>query len=99
MLYSGDTAGHSYDDVNKFYGDDTIDINVDNLVSNGYVSIDINETTYFINIYTGPNTTDCCSNLEGVEYDESGSFISVGFALIKVNGVDLLYVPLYDRII
>jgi len=92
-LYTGDTGGQTYDDVNKFYGDDT---NTDELTSNGFVSITINSSTYYIQLYSGTNTTDCCSNLEGIE-ESSGTFTSAGLVLIKVNGDLLRWVRIYTK--
>ena len=90
ILYSGDTGGQSYDNVNKFYGDDA---NADPIVANGYCPITINSGTYYMPVYSGTNTTDCCSNLTSPS--ESGTFTFAGYALIKVNGNLLLYTPIY----
>jgi hypothetical protein len=96
MLYSGDTSGQSYDNANRFYGDDT---NTDEISSNGYISLVINGAIRYIPVYTGTNTTDCCSNLVGEKVSGEGeTFDFVGYALIKVNGGLLRYAPIYNSL-
>jgi hypothetical protein len=95
ITYSGDTAGVTYDDVNKFYGDFSKDPVTSNFTSNGFISITINSSTYYVKTYKGDNTTDCCSSVDGTKVDDSGSYISAGFAVIKINGSVLRYVKIY----
>ena len=96
LLYSGDTSEQSYDNNNRFYGDDT---NTDEVTSNGYMSIVINGAIRYMAVYSGTNTTDCCSNLVGEQDDgESETFEFVGYALIKVNGDLLRYTPIYNSL-
>jgi hypothetical protein len=95
-LYSGDTTGQTWDNTNKFYGDIT---NTDDIFSNGFISIVINGNTYYMPIYSGTNTTQCCSNLVGTQATTAtNSFNFVGFALIKVNNTMFRYAPIYTII-
>jgi hypothetical protein len=93
-LYDGDTSGQTYDNTNRFYGDTT---NNDPITENGYISILINENTYYVPLYKGTNTTDCCSNLVG-SYDSGiGVFTYVGWVLIKINGNKFKWTPICTK--
>ena len=92
-LYNGNTLEQTYDNVNKFYGDDT---NTDPITENGLIPITINLTQYYLPLYIGTNTVDCCSNLVGIK-ETSGTFTYVGWVLIKVNGNQLKYTPICTK--
>ena len=93
-LYTGDTSGQTYDNGNRFYGDDT---NSDKIKANGYITLPINGTTYYIPLYIGTNTTDCCSNLVGTYDSGQGAFTYVGWVLIKINGYLLRWTPICTK--
>jgi hypothetical protein len=95
MLYSGDTEERPYDSTN-FYGDIS---NTDPITANGYISMSINEETYYLPIYKGESTEECSSNLIGNIATE-GSFTFAGHALIKYNDGEsdtLMWTPVYEK--
>ena len=87
-LYSGN-SGYSYDNQ-VFYGERSNNA----ITSFGFISILINTNTYYIQIFSGSESTECCSNIEGTI--TTGSFTSAGFALVRVN-TDLLYMPIFTK--
>ena len=92
-LYDGDTSGQTYDNENRFYGDNT----TDTIIENGYISIIINGNTYYLPLYKGTNTTDCCSNLVGSYDSGTGVFTYVGWVLIKINGNQFKWTPICTK--
>lgn len=93
ILYSGDTTGKSYDSDNIIYGDTS---SADNLETKIMLSVIVNSSTYYIKIYGGPNTSQCCSNIHGTE--DFGEFVSAGYLVVKINDLYLKYVQLYIKI-
>jgi hypothetical protein len=93
-LYSGNTGGLTKS--NKvFYG----------LTNSGVVTgstqapIIINGTQYYTSVYTGLTDEGCCSNIiTSAPVDNTGTFISVGFVLIDVNGVESLFMELFSDV-
>ena len=92
QLFSGNTA-YTYDTTRVFYGDTT---NVNSKTDNGFISIIVNGSVYYVQKYSGDNTTDCCSNIISTETHE-GTFTSYGFALIWANGVELKWIELFTK--
>jgi hypothetical protein len=94
QLFTGDT-GYPYDNNRQFYGDtDMLDHN-----TLGFISIIISGTTYWIQTWTGNLTTNCCSNLIGVEnISDASEFISAGHALISVNNTELRWIRIFTKV-
>ena len=90
-LFSGDTSGQSYDALRVLW----TEFATSTVTSVGYISIIINGSTYYIRTYVGSTASGCCSNIIGV--DTTGSFTSLGFALIWINKTDLRYIQIYSK--
>ena len=71
------------------YGDTTI---VD-IETRSMLSIIVNSSTYYIKIYGGINTSQCCSTIHGTI--DIGDFVTSGYLVVKINDSYLKYIQLY----
>jgi len=92
-LFSGSTAGSAYD-ARAFYGDTT---NTSDKSSNGFISISINASTYYIRKYSGDTASACSSNMVGTE-DSASTFQSAGFILANINNAELDYIQIFTKV-
>jgi len=93
MTYTRDTAGYSPDASRIFWGDTAV---AGDKTLAGHVSLVINGTTYWIEVYAGNTTATCCSNLVGT-FDAVGVYESYGHVLILVNNTDLRWVEIFTK--
>ena len=91
-LYSGSTSGRPYDRNEIFWGDRN---NTGSKINNGYISLIINGSQYYLPKYSGDTQYNCCSNLIGTD-TSTGTFTFAGYVLINVNDTNLRYVPVYQ---
>lgn len=92
-LYEGEVTD-VYEEKNKvFYGGSSSK----SIVSNGYISIEINGEHYYIQAFKGEELIDCSSNIIGTHL-VTGSFSHIGFALIKTGEGDLKYLKVYKSL-
>lgn len=94
LIYSGSTIGKSYDSKNIVLGDLITSGNISN---KSMVSVKVNYSTYYMNVYSGDTVNTCCSNIKGIEYT-SGDFSAYGFMIVKINNDSLRYIRLYTKI-
>ena len=92
-LFSANTSGSTYDANRIFYGNST---NSNPKLDNGFISIVINGSTYYIRKYSGDNNVDCCTNLFGNNTAE-GTFTTAGFVFVDVNGTEFKYVEVFTK--
>ena len=90
-LYDADTTGLSYNS-RQFFG--TI-VASPAVTSNKYVKMIVNGTDYYIRVYTGAVTSNCCTNLTGITAS-SGTFTGAGFICVRVEG-NLKFMEIYTK--
>jgi hypothetical protein len=91
QLYSASASGSSHDPDNIFWGDTS---DTSTKVADGYISLVINGTTYYLPKYRGATYTGCSTWLSGTA-SSSGNFTFYGYALILVNRTELRWTPIY----
>lgn len=91
QLFTANVDGDTYDTNRVIWGNTDGSSTV---TSDGFISIIVNSSTYYIRKYLGDVKVDCCSSINGID-TATGTFTSYGFVLVLINGTDERYLELY----